>query len=101
MGRITIKWREDFKFGFIGELGLKRSGGKGGEAPFTQAGGRQCRGRPGAPRRAAEAARKLAITRNIRNKEIAKILLAHSNFLAPTGARQGAQGRPRHRQPSV
>ena len=73
---------------------------RGTQSPLgKKGGGRQCRGRPGAPRRAAEAARKLAITKNIRNKKTTKNPLAHSNFLAPTGARQGAPGRPRHRRP--
>ncbi|MBQ4112411.1 MAG: hypothetical protein IJD38_06420, partial [Clostridia bacterium] len=38
---------------------------------------------------AAEAARKLAISKNIWNKGFSKNPLAHSNFLAPTGARRG------------
>ena len=32
-------------------------------------------------------------------QENCKKPFAHSNFLAPTGARQGAPGRPRHRRP--
>ncbi len=31
MGNCSVS----FKFGFVGELGLQSSGGKGGEAPFT------------------------------------------------------------------
>ena len=34
-------------------------------------------------------------------QENCKKTFAHSNFLAPTGARRGAQGRPRHCRPFV
>ena len=93
---------ENFKFVcielFVVHLPRCSEGVQGAKPPQkTRQGGGV--GGGNALRRAAEAARKLAITRNIRNKEIAKILLAHSNFLAPTGARRGAQGRPRHRRP--
>ena len=71
-------------------VGLQPSGGKGGRSPplpkrvaGSAEGGLERLGARGS-------ARKLAITRNIRNEKFAKNLLAQNNFLAPTGARQRA-----------
>ena len=81
---LSVRWVYDIK----GVLGAKppaqdeKGGGVGGGNALW---------------RAAEAARKLAITKNIRANGFWKNPLAHSNFLAPTGARRGVfpQAAPR------